>query len=134
MKVQLPKGTNMCGQNYSTTDEIEVRESPIHGNGVFASKEYPAQSDVAYFEGDEIDHDTRHSVTLDGHKIEPTGLLKYLNRSCDPNCGFRGRILVTKRQVHAGQELTIDYRETEGNSITYHFTCNCRSANCRRRI
>lgn len=123
----------MYGKSYGRTDGIEVRESPIHGKGVFAVKVYQAHCDVVYFEGYEVDCDTRHSLTLNGHKIEPTGLLKYLNHSCTPNCYFRGRILVTKRQADAGTELTVDYLETE-KSISQHFDCNCQSPNCRRKI
>ncbi len=132
MRVKFRKVINMYGQDYSSNG-IEIRPSLIHGKGVFACKEYPAHSDVAYFEGYEIGHDTRHSLTLDGHKIKPTGLLKYLNHSCNPNCYFRERVLVTKQRTYSGQELTIDYSATEEN-ISYCFECNCKSSNCRGKI
>ena len=115
--------------------DIRVKKSRIHGKGVFAEEEYQVGSEVAYFRGYEIDYDTRYSLTFEGHKIEPTGPLKYLNHSCDPNCCFRGRTLVTKRQVEQGEELTVDYSETEdGNKVSYPFKCNCGSGNCRKDI
>lgn len=112
---------------------VRVRKSNIHGRGVFANKVYPLHSDIAYFDGYEVDQDTRHSLTLAGHKIEPTGPLKFLNHSCDPNCYFKDRTLVAKREIHAGKELTINYLDTEDH-LSRSFKCNCRFASCTRKI
>lgn len=114
-------------------DSIQIGKSPIHGKGVFASKQYKAGSDVTYFVGYEVDKDTRHSLTLENCKIEPTGPLKYLNHSCAPNCYFRGRTLVAKRLVQRKEELTIDYRETE-NHFTHPFKCKCKSNSCCKKV
>lgn len=132
MKAQLHKGMSMSGQELRA-DEQQVKESPIHGYGVFANRRYEAGSDIAYFEGYEIDHDTRHSLTFDGHKIEPTGVLRYLNHSCEPNCYFKGRVLVAREAINPGDELTINYCDTE-ETISFSFNCNCRRASCDRRI
>ena len=132
MKVSYLRGTNMCGRS-CIHNNIRVGRSLIHGKGVFANKEYPAGSDVAYFEGYEVDHNTRHSLTFNGKKIEPTGLLKYLNHSCDPNSYFHGRTLVTKRKVEPGEELITNYLETEDN-ISHPFKCKCMVSNCKKKI
>lgn len=123
----------MCGRSYVHNKDIRVGKSFIHGKGVFANKEYQAGSEVAYFEGHEVDHDTRHSLALDGKKIEPTGPLKYLNHSCDANSYFRGRTLVTRKKVEPSEELTINYLETEDN-ISHPFKCKCMVSNCKKKI
>lgn len=151
----LPDGFNLEGY-YSWTDDdsivpkgnkytwtkpsqrglngIQVRKSTIHGNGVFANKTYSSDSNIAYFDGYVVDHDTRHSLTFAGYKIEPTGPLKFLNHSCDPNCYFQDRTLFAKREINAGRELTINYQDTEVQGLSRPFTCNCRCTNCKRKI
>lgn len=111
---------------------IRVRKSKIHGRGVFTNKEYPPHSDIAYFDGYEVDQDTRHSLTLAGNRIEPTGPLKFLNHSCDPNCSFRGRTLVAERGIDIGIELTINYLATEVH-LNHPFKCKCRMKSCTRK-
>jgi hypothetical protein len=61
--------------------EVELRPSPIAGNGVFAV------------------HDIAAGVVVEGS----------LNHSCDPNTWFDRESLVTRRQVAADEELTYDY-------------------------
>jgi hypothetical protein len=116
-----------------STDGIQIRRSSVHGKGVFANKEYPEGCEVAYFRGYEVYKDTRSSLTLEGRKIEPTGPLKYLNHSCNPNCYFRGRTLVTKRRVLPGEELNVDYLASE-ESLRYPFKCKCQNAECKKTI
>lgn len=132
---QFPRGDKYVWMKplYRGIDGIQIRRSRIHGKGVSANKQYQAGSDVAYFYGYEVDCDTRHSLTLEGCKIEPTGPLKYLNHSCDPNSCFQGRTLVTKRQVALGEELTINYLSTEDH-ISHGFDCRCGAEHCKRRI
>lgn len=112
---------------------MQVRKSKIHGKGVFANREYPDGSEVGEFEGYEVEKDTRHSLTIGGHKIEPTGPLKFLNHSCNPNSYFKGRKLITNRDIKQGQELTINYLATETH-LTHPFKCKCNTKECSRRI
>lgn len=109
---------------------IVVKQSPIHGEGIFARSRLPRGRKIAYFEGYETDQDTRYSLLLDGKRIEPTGELKYLNHSCNPNAYFSDRWLVASRDISIGDEITIDYFATE-NMISYPFICHCGAENCR---
>ncbi len=118
----------MSGIN-NTNDVIYIDDSPIHGKGVFSKKEIPAYSQIGYFDGYEIHHDTYHSLTLDGQKIEPTGQLQYLNHSCDANAIFRGRVLHSQKDILPGDEITINYLDTEDN-ITNPFDCLCCTRCC----
>jgi hypothetical protein len=112
---------------------IVIQQSPIHGKGVFARTKLSAGQKIAYFEGYEIDHDTRYSLGLDGKRIEPTGKLRYLNHSCAQNAHFRGRWLVASRDISHDEEITVDYLATE-NMIYHHFTCKCGAKNCQKLI
>ena len=114
-------------------DFIKVKESSIDGFGVFAKSKLASCQKIAYFKGNEIDHDTRHSLTLDGKRIEPTGELQYLNHSCAPNAHFHNIWLIASRDIFPYEEITIDYITTE-NKISHHFECKCGAKICRSRI
>lgn len=112
---------------------IEIRKSAIHNKGIFSQKQININTKIAFFEGHEVSNNTEYSLTFNDVQIEPTGILKHLNHSCAPNAAFEGRWLVSKKEILQNEEITIDYLTTEG-SITYHFPCNCRSKNCRKKI
>lgn len=111
---------------------LEVDDSAIHGTGVFARVDTASGTRIGYFEGREVDHDTTHSyyIKTTGQRIEPTGVLRYLNHSCDPNAALRGRWLYATRDISAGTEVTIDYLETD-QPISRQFDCRCRASTCR---
>lgn len=54
-----------------------------------------------------------------------------LNHSCDPNTWFDGDVLVTRRPVTAGDELTYDYA-TGTTDLTLF--CHCETYRCRQVI
>ena len=111
-------------------DLISMHNSPIHGLGVYAAIPISIGKKVAYFEGYEIDHNTKYSLTFDNKRIEPTGKLKHLNHSCAPNAFFEGRWLIASRDIKLGEEITIDYESTE-TFFTYSFSCRCGSRFCK---
>lgn len=56
-----------------------------------------------------------------------------INHSCNANVGVVGQILlVAKRDIQVGEELTFDYDTTEAEATP--FECNCGSPNCRGTI
>lgn len=59
-----------------------------------------------------------------------------INHSCDPNCRIQGfNQLVARRNINAGDELTIDYGTVSiGNGNVIIDKCNCKSADCRGTI
>jgi uncharacterized protein len=74
--------------------------------------------------------DDLHLVALTAEEYEPVML--FLNHSCDPNVGFAGNIvLVTMRDVAAGEELTTDYALFDDDSAG-QMACACGTARCRR--
>ena len=102
----------------------------VAGKGVFASRPILVGQKIEYFEGYEVDHLTRYSLTCDGILIEPTESLRFLNHSCAPNAFFVERWLETLGAIDAGEEITIDYLATE-SEVTVGFKCECGSKKCR---
>lgn len=120
--------------SYRGLNGIRVKKSSIHGKGVFANQPYSSGSEIGHFCGYEVESSTRHSLMLEARHIEGTGPLRFLNHCCDPNCHFQGRTLVTKREVKAGEELTINYLELETPPFRHPFKCNCKCRKCRKQI
>jgi D-alanine-D-alanine ligase len=56
-----------------------------------------------------------------------------INHACDPNTWFEGLDLVARRDIGAGDELTVDYATFCGPDMQ-PFECRCGSEECRRVI
>jgi hypothetical protein len=54
-----------------------------------------------------------------------------LNHSCDPNTWFAGDALVTRRDIAAGEELTVDYATASDDFV---LMCHCETYRCRQVI
>src|SRR6266849_3837348 len=63
-------------------------------------------------------------------EIEP---VDYMNHSCAPNCGVRGSVVVVaRRSIAPGEELTFDYGTTDSDRWT--LDCACGATTCRGRM
>lgn len=114
------------------------RRSPIHGNGVFATRDLPAGTEIIDYRGRLLTHrqaDRLYEGTVDsGHTFLFTlndkyvidgnvggNVAKWINHSCDPNCRAwsidaengdprADRVSIEAvRDIRAGDELTYDY-------------------------
>jgi hypothetical protein len=75
--------------------------------------------------------DGLHLVAWTPEEYEPVML--FINHSCEPNVGFAGNIvLITMREVAAGEELTTDYALFD--DYDGQMSCRCNTASCRRVI
>jgi SET domain-containing protein len=126
--------------------KTEVRQSPIHGRGLFAIEEIGKDEIVAVKGGHII---TRAQLADINSRLGPVeiqvdddlfvapvtseerdGSMLYSNHSCDPNLGLRGNIVfVAMRNIRAGEELTHDWCMTDND--TYEVECKCGSPKCR---
>jgi uncharacterized protein len=62
---------------------------------------------------------------------EYDGVMMRVNHSCEPNVGMGGNVLlVSMREIAAGEELTIDYALFLGDP-GFAMQCRCRTAACR---
>lgn len=101
-------------------DKAEVRESNIHGLGLFAKKNLRKGSTVGFYQGklvtsmeDDGDHvlwiydeDEDREYGIDGENET-----RYVNHSKKANAHFNGERLVALRTIKAGEEITHDYGE-----------------------
>lgn len=127
--------------------KIEIKPSPIHGLGMFA-KEKINKNEIVFIKGGFIlrKSDVFSSNVINSYlpiddefiigsiDIENEENIKlFNNHSCDPNCGVRGEItFVAMRNIHIGEELTIDYAMVDNEE--YSFICNCQKKICRKVI
>ena len=127
--------------------KTELRESKIHGRGLFATADIAKDEVVAVKGGHIISRkQLREKVTprLGPVEIqigedlfiapvtedEREGSMLYSNHSCDANIGMRGEItFVAMRDIRAGEELTHDWATTDDDD--YSVKCNCGGPNCR---
>lgn len=125
----------------------EARPTPTKGTGVFARLPIPANTTVAGFGGNVVDgaeleelgEEVRiHALQIDDDlflaSTPPFDPADFVNHSCDPNCGIMGSVLlVTMRDVEAGEELCFDYAMTDSDDYDT-FECSCGTARCRHEI
>lgn len=128
------------------SSKTEVRQSPIHGRGLFALAAIARGEIVAVKGGHIISRAQLREITPelgpveiqigDGVYIAPVtaeereGSMLYSNHSCAANLGMRGEItFVALRDIAAGEELTHDWAVTDDED--YSVTCNCGAPNCR---
>jgi uncharacterized protein len=129
--------------------KTEVRESPIHGKGLFSKEVIPVGEIVAVKGGHILTK--REWTTLEKSlrtaEIQITeqffiapvradqrdGCMIYTNHSCNPNIGIQGQIIfVAMKNISSGEELTHDWATTD--DLDYAVKCKCGSPNCRGTI
>ena len=127
-----------------------MRESKIHGRGLFAIADIAKNEIVAVKGGHIVDRKTlREKITP---RLGPVEIqidddlfiaavteeerelsMLYSNHSCDPNLGISGEItFVAMRDIRAGEELTHDWAMTDDDD--YFIECNCGAPDCRKTL
>lgn len=136
---------------------IEVRNSPIHGAGVFALRRIRKGTVVVEYLGDRVSHeevDERYADKLDSDShtflftvnskiVIDAGRngneARFINHACDPNCESaikNKRVFIEAiRTIQPGEELNYDYAigrdPDDAPNVDEIFACRCGSANCR---
>src|ERR1700719_1521999 len=128
--------------------KTEVRESKIHGRGLFALAAIDKDEIIVVKGGHIVDRKTlRENITPrlgpveiqidDDLFIAPVTdeerelSMLYSNHSCDANLGIRGEItFAAMRDIRAGEELTHDWCTTDNDD--YSIECKCGAPNCRK--
>ena len=133
-----------------------VRNSKIHGKGVFAKRPIRKGAKIIEYTGDIISMDDADEIgiqTVDGHSHtmlftiddervingNTGGDAKYVNHSCSPNCEtvlYGDKVFIEAlRSIPKGEELTYDYHliveEKITDKILKEFACFCGSPDCR---
>jgi SET domain-containing protein len=139
-----------------------VRNSHIHGRGVFAARYIRKGTRILEYTGERISNaeadrrydDTRmkrhhtflftldSKTVVDGAIKAGGGDASYINHSCEPNCEAvikHGKIYIhALRGIEPGTELAYDYQyERTGRNdaqLEKFYVCKCGSDNCRGSI
>ncbi|HEY0767507.1 MAG TPA: SET domain-containing protein-lysine N-methyltransferase [Steroidobacteraceae bacterium] len=137
---------------------IEVRESRLHGFGVFAARRIAKGARVVEYLGERVTHaeaDRRYDhkdagdnhtflFIVDAHTVIDAGVggneARFVNHSCEPNCEsviVRRRVFIhALRHVEAGEELFYDYWYVTDDGYAIEdlrriYPCRCRALGCR---
>lgn len=145
----MPETNEIAERHHSLlSSKAEVKESKIHGRGVFAKELIYKGERAAAFGGHIITaREMRKLARRDQElSIYPFQVDEYVwmgpvsreeldfaecfNHSCDPNAGFEGQImLVAMRDIQPGEEITFDYVMCEFQD--FEMECHCGSLGCR---
>jgi SET domain-containing protein len=125
---------------------VDVRPSPIDGQGAFAAEPVPKRLKIGEIRGESISvaeariRATRSErimiVELSEKKAidfsKSSDPMRYTNHSCRPNAKLvirNGRVeFYALADIPAGAEITVDYGETHHEG---RLACRCQAAGCR---
>jgi uncharacterized protein len=136
---------------------VEVRNSPVHGRGVFAVAPIKKGTRILEYLGDRIshaaadaryeDHDESDNHTflfiVDKHTVIDAGVggndARFINHQCDGNCESvienRRVFIDARRDIAPGEELGYDYEigreKDDPPNVDEIYACRCGSPKCR---
>ena len=136
---------------------IAVRNSPIHGRGVFALRQIPKSTRIIEYKGKlitdkeadrrygRLHENSAHTMLFSvdgGLVIDATrggNSARWINHSCAPNCEIEEvghRVLIeARRDIRPGEELAYDYNLQIGERHTQkakrEHACSCGARRCR---
>lgn len=141
------------------TPRLKVRNSPIHGRGVYAARDLHEGETLIEYKGERISWkeadrrpssnpaDPNHTFFFslsDGKTVIDAAVggnsARWINHSCAPNCEAEesddGRIFIRAlRDIAAGEELNYDYglilEERLTPALKKAYECRCGNADCR---
>ena len=112
------------------------QRSKIHGLGIFTIRDIKKDEIFYYAPLRKISHQSRPKYAFIGNDtwISDKKVLNFVNHSCEPDTIFdisdKKPKLIAKRNIHSGEEITVNYNKTElgGNKVA----CNCKSKKCKK--
>ena len=136
---------------------IRVRNSPIHGRGVFARVRIPKGTRIIEYTGDRVshreadrrydDHDPNDNHTflfiVNTQTVIDAAIggneARFINHCCDGNCESvieKGRVFIDAIQpIEKGAELGYDYEigreKDDPPNVDEVYACRCGSPKCR---
>ena len=151
-RVSLPKKRRGAKARKLPTP-LEVRQSAVHGRGVYALRRIPKRKRIIEYTGRRVPwkqaspqadgpHTFLFGLTNGKDVIDPeTGgnEARWINHSCEPNCEAieEGNhvFIYAVRAIEPGEELLYDYGlevdERRTKKLEQEYACRCGSARCR---
>jgi SET domain-containing protein len=158
-KAASGKTTARKAKTATRSPKIAVRDSPIHGRGVYAARDIRVGERIVEYTGEIIswkeadrrppsDPDDPHHTFLfsldDGKRVIDANVggnaARWINHSCAPNCETEetdsGRVFIeAMRDIRRGEELHYDYCLIIDEKITKklkrQYQCLCGAPKCR---
>lgn len=128
---------------------VDVRTSPIDGQGAFAAEAVPRGRKIGEIRGESISVDEARIRATRSERIMIVELsavraidfsrsadpMRYTNHSCAPNARLdirQGRVeFYALRAIAPGEEITVDYGETHHEG---RLACRCGAPGCLGRL
>jgi SET domain-containing protein len=148
--------TTKSSKSTTSTPPCKVQLSPVHGNGVFATRKIEAGERIIEYTGEHIDwpealrrteasdgplNHTFYFSLDDGNVIDGGSRgndARWINHACEPNCEAYeedGRVFIhALMDIDAGDELNYNYalvyepRHTK--AVKAAFACRCGAPGC----
>jgi len=134
-----------------------VKDSKIHGKGVFAARKIPVDTCIVEYTGEHItdevatdrgSYDPENPYHTFYFSLESGKMIdgavdgsdaRWINHACEPNCEAReedGRVFIyALRDIRRGEELNYDYglilEERQTAALKRAYECRCGAATCR---
>ncbi|HEY6922974.1 MAG TPA: SET domain-containing protein-lysine N-methyltransferase [Steroidobacteraceae bacterium] len=147
----------MAEVNEAGAPPLLVRDSNVHGRGVFATRRIEKGERIIEYLGERVSHeeaDRRYELKeendshtflfiVDSKTVIDAGVdgndARFFNHSCNPNCESvveKRRVYIEAlRTIEPGEEMTYDYQiykeEGDPENIDEVFACRCGFKNCR---
>lgn len=119
---------------------VEIKKSSIHGQGVFATRDYKAGEVVLKWTPKELteaelselpEEEKCYLLRRKGKIFLMQTPERFVNYSCDPNTHSDDGFDVAVRDISAGEEITSDYADEDELE---KFECSCGSNICQKII
>ena len=119
-------------------EQIVVRDSPIHGQGVFAARRIEPGEVIIDGCREVLNEEAVSALppeerifvsVVDGRNIFMKPPARFVNHSCNPNARGTDRRDIAIRIIEAGEEVTVDYVAEQVPAL--RLECNCGAPNCR---
>ena len=104
--------------DYDSNRLCFVADSPVHGRGLFARHDIPADTWIGHYDGPQTQENGMHVLWMesgDGQDewigYDGNNELRFLNHASRPNGEMDGLDLYAISNISKGEEITIDYGE-----------------------
>lgn len=113
-----------------------IKKSKIHRKGVFTTSQIKKKIGFYKIPLKKIFNEPRSKCAFIGKNrwVCDNKVLNWTNHSCEANTlldlSSEPPVLVAKRDIQPGEEITCNYNRTEKNGKKVH--CNCKSKRCKK--